>query len=52
MSIVMKRVSFVEITLLKRIFATSMSAVGVATLPGKLILSDTTRRRRVVPLHS
>jgi hypothetical protein len=33
MSIVMKR-AFVEITLLKKIFATSISAVGVATAPG------------------
>jgi len=30
MSIVMKHASFVEITLLKSVFATSVSAVGVA----------------------
>jgi hypothetical protein len=34
MFIVMKRASFVEMTLLKSIFATSISAVGVATAPG------------------
>ena len=34
MSIVMKRVPFVEMTLLKSILATSISTVGVATLPG------------------
>jgi hypothetical protein len=33
MSIVMKHVPFVEITLLKSIFATSISKVGVATSP-------------------
>ena len=42
MSIVIKRASCVEITLLKSIFATSISAVGVATAPGKLILSPPT----------
>ena len=34
MSIVMKRVPFVEMTLLKSILATRISTVGVATLPG------------------
>jgi hypothetical protein len=33
MSIVMKRASFVEITLLKSIFATNISAVRVITNP-------------------
>jgi hypothetical protein len=34
MSIIMKRASFVEIMLLKSIFATSISVVGVVTAPG------------------
>jgi hypothetical protein len=34
MSIVINRAPLVEITLLKSILATSISAVGVATLPG------------------
>ena len=34
MSIVMRHAPFVVMTLLKSILATSISAVGVATLPG------------------
>ncbi len=45
MSIVMNRAPFVEMTLFKSILATSMSAVGVATLPGLLILLPPTMNR-------
>ena len=42
MLIVMKLAPFVEMILLKRGFATSIYAVGVATSPGKSILSTPT----------
>ncbi len=41
----MNRAPFVEMTLLKSILATSISAVGVATLPGYLILLPPTVNR-------
>ncbi len=42
MSIVMNHASFVDMTLLNSILATSISAVRVAASPGKLILSPPT----------
>ncbi len=50
MSIVINRAPLVEITLLKSILATSISAVGVATSPGQFILSPPTVN--LVPLGS